>query len=157
MVEKNETIECTLSDFGDNGRLDLLSSIAEKYPAMVADELSRLRDDILYNNGILTPLLATSRDGKYLIFDGRNRYNILHEICNNGEGDPDYESLKETKFLVDVYPDNETELEYIADSYNLSRRHLSPRQKAILAFSPHFKDVREQFSAIAKKNQEEGK
>lgn len=119
-----------------------------------------MEKDIVMSGKIYAPFLATVEDEKLKIFDGRNRYNFLKKISaeyydiDNAFGY--YQALKDTEVVIEIFitsdkkkesykPLNIEEIRLIADSYNLSRRHLTATQKAIIAFSDRFEKQRENF------------
>lgn len=134
--------------------------ITREYPEMNEEEKSRLEKDITMNNKIFSPFLAIIEEGKLKIFDGRNRYELLKKISNDWYEEKEtgeiYSNLKDIEILIYIYVigDKQTnfykqldikELKLVADSYNLSRRHLTATQKAIIAFSERFEEQREYF------------
>lgn len=134
--------------------------ITREYPEMNEEEKSRLEKDITMNNKIFSPFLAIIEEGKLKIFDGRNRYKLLKKISNDWYEEKEtgeiYSNLKDIEILIYIYVigDKQTnfykqldikELKLVADSYNLSRRHLTATQKAIIAFSERFEEQREYF------------
>ena len=134
--------------------------ITREYPEMNEEEKSRLEKDITMNNKIFSPFLAIIEEGKLKIFDGRNRYELLKKISNDWYEEKEtgeiYSNLKDIEILIYIYVigDKQTnfykqldikELKLVADSYNLSRRHLTATQKAIIAFSGRFEEQREYF------------
>lgn len=134
--------------------------ITKEYPEMNEEEKSRLEKDITMNNKIFSPFLAIIEEGKLKIFDGRNRYELLKKISNDWYEEKEtgkiYSNLKDIEILIYIYVigDKQTnfykqldikELKLVADSYNLSRRHLTATQKAIIAFSGRFEEQREYF------------
>ena len=142
---------------------------------MNAEEKSRLEKDIVMSSRIYAPFLATVEEEKLKIFDGRNRYNFLKKISeeyydiDNASGY--YQALKDTEVVIEIFitcdkktetykPLNIEDIRLIADSYNLSRRHLTATQKAIIAFSDRFEKQRENFheeSEEAQKTNTSGK
>ena len=134
--------------------------ITREYPEMNEEEKSRLEKDITMNNKIFSPFLAIIEEGKLKIFDGRNRYELLKKISNDWYEEKEtgeiYSNLKDLEIVICIYVigDKQTnfykqldikELKLVADSYNLSRRHLTATQKAIIAFSERFEEQREYF------------
>lgn len=142
--------------------------ITREYPEMNEEEKSRLEKDITMNNKIFSPFLAIIEEGKLKIFDGRNRYELLKKISNDWYEEKEtgeiYSNLKDIEILIYIYVigDKQTkfykqldikELKLVADSYNLSRRHLTATQKAIIAFSERFEEQREYFRERAEEAQ----
>ena len=135
-----------------------LHSITREYPEMNEEERNRLKQDIIDRGQIHSPFLAIVSNSKLEIFDGRNRYNLLKEmhdkyndIDDETEEEHIYANLKDMEVSINVYvrvddgvykePDKE-KIRLISDSYNLSRRHLTATQKAVIAFSERFEEQR---------------
>ena len=160
--DKNEEIEVFVENvliddlLGDsNVKLNIITT---DYPEMNEDEKHRLKQDIIDRGQIHSPFLAIVSDSKLEIFDGRNRYNLLKEMHDKYNGinsetkdENDYSYLKDMEVSINVYVTVDDgvyrepeigEIKLIADSYNLSRRHLTATQKAIIAFSDRFEEQR---------------
>lgn len=153
------TKNIVLDDFITSPKVDI-HVITREYPEMNTEEKNRLKQDIVMRSQVYSPFLAIIDDGKIKIFDGRNRYNLLKEINNDFRNDKEsgdiYKELKEIELIIEIYlmaddktrkytkPDEET-VRLISDSYNLSRRHLTATQKAIIAFSDRFQKQRKYF------------
>ena len=168
MSEDKEIVYLQLDEFLNSKKVELYEAITNEYPIMDKEETDRLVYDIR-KNGIVSPLLAIKRDNKYLIVDGRNRYNALKDL-NSYINDKSAErnekektKINELKNIISIIPleiieDTDIDsLRIIADSLNLSRRHLSPAQKSIIAFSERLKEQREYFNELARKNKNSGK
>lgn len=172
IISENKSI--ILDDFITSDKVEL-HEITREYPEMNSEEKSRLEKDIVMSGKIYAPFLVTVEDEKLKIFDGRNRYNFLKKISeeyydiDNASGN--YQDLKDTEVVIEIFitGDKKTKsyksldieaIRLIADSYNLSRRHLTATQKAILAFSDRFKEQREYFreqAEAAQKTNSDGK
>ena len=157
VISENKSV--TLDDFITSNEVEL-HAITREYPEMNEEEKSRLEKDIVMSGKVYAPFLATVENQKLKIFDGRNRYNFLKKISkeyydiDNASGN--YQDLKDTEVVIEIfitgdektktYKSLDTEaIRLIADSYNLSRRHLTATQKAIIAFSERFEEQREYF------------
>ena len=157
VISENKSVN--LDDFITSNEVEL-HAITREYPEMNEEEKSRLEKDIVMSGKVYAPFLATVENQKLKIFDGRNRYNFLKKISeeyydiDNASGN--YQDLKDTEVVIEIfitgdektktYKSLDTEaIRLIADSYNLSRRHLTATQKAIIAFSERFEEQREYF------------
>ena len=157
VISENKSVN--LDDFITSNEVEL-HAITREYPEMNEEEKSRLEKDIVMSGKVYAPFLATVENEKLKIFDGRNRYNFLKKISeeyydiDNASGN--YQDLKDTEVVIEIfitgdektktYKSLDTEaIRLIADSYNLSRRHLTATQKAIIAFSERFEEQREYF------------
>ena len=157
VISENKSVN--LDDFITSNEVEL-HAITREYPEMNEEEKSRLEKDIVMSGKVYAPFLATVENQKLKIFDGRNRYNFLKKISeeyydiDNASGN--YQDLKDTEVVIEIfitsdektktYKNLDTEaIRLIADSYNLSRRHLTATQKAIIAFSERFEEQREYF------------
>ena len=157
VISENKSV--ILDDFITSDEVEL-HAITREYPEMNEEEKSRLEKDIVMSGKVYAPFLATVENEKLKIFDGRNRYNFLKKISeeyydiDNASGN--YQDLKDTEVVIEIfitvdektksYKSLDTEaIRLIADSYNLSRRHLTATQKAIIAFSERFEEQREFF------------
>ena len=157
VISENKSVN--LDDFITSNEVEL-HAITREYPEMNEEEKSRLEKDIVMSGKVYAPFLATVENQNLKIFDGRNRYNFLKKISeeyydiDNASGN--YQDLKDTEVVIEIfitsdektktYKNLDTEaIRLIADSYNLSRRHLTATQKAIIAFSERFEEQREYF------------
>ena len=143
----------SINDLFDENKVKILNKITDEYPEMNEEEANRLKSDILFNKKINMPLLAVENDDGLQIFDGRNRYKILKEIYND---DKLTDQIKDLQIPIEIHKNELSSIKLISDSYNLSRRHLTSKQKTILAFSERFKKYRKDFSQTAKENQYSG-
>ena len=159
VISENKSV--ILDDFITSDEVEL-HAITREYPEMNEEEKSRLEKDIVISGRVYAPFLATVENKKLKIFDGRNRYNFLKKISkeyydiDNASPNMAYQALKDTEVVIEIfitvdektksYKSLDTEaIRLIADSYNLSRRHLTATQKAIIAFSERFEEQREYF------------
>lgn len=138
-----ETTTMTLVELLDEQKVEL-HPITNDYPEMNDEERERLYNDIIQAKEIRQPLLLVDNGKKKLIFDGRNRYNLLRDRnLKITEAFEPTQNPSKVNIPVIIYTDiSENELRLISDSFNLSRRHLSPQQKSIIAFSPRLKKER---------------
>ena len=167
VISENKSV--ILDDFITSDEVELHASTRE-YPEMNEDEKSRLEKDIVISGRVYAPFLATVENKKLKIFDGRNRYNFLKKISkeyydiDNASPNMAYQALKDTEVVIEIfitvdektksYKSLDTEaIRLIADSYNLSRRHLTATQKAIIAFSDRFEEQRKYFQEQAEEAQ----
>ena len=167
VISENKSV--ILDDFITSDEVEL-HAITREYPEMNEEEKSRLEKDIVISGRVYAPFLATVENKKLKIFDGRNRYNFLKKISkeyydiDNASPNMAYQALKDTEVVIEIfitvdektksYKSLDTEaIRLIADSYNLSRRHLTATQKAIIAFSDRFEEQRKYFQEQAEEAQ----
>lgn len=162
MVDEKNVKYLPIEEFLNKKLVDVYTEITNEYPEMEPKEQERVAYDIGIN-GVLSPLLAIKRGNKYLIIDGRNRYNLISDLYTSIKDNENDESNIKVKEKIEFIPieiikdtgiDN---LKMIADGLNLSRRHLTATQKSIIAFSERFEEQREYFSKLAETNKKGGK
>ena len=89
-------------------------------PALTDGERQMLRQDI-ERSGLLSPLIVWNHEGKTILVDGHNRYEILREL----------ERLDEIQTTELVFGTRENALNWIINN-QLGRRNLSPNAAALL-------------------------
>jgi len=89
-------------------------------PPLTDSERQMLRQDI-ERSGLLSPLIVWNHEGKTILVDGHNRYEILREL----------ERLDELQTTELVFGTRENALNWII-SNQLGRRNLSPDAAALL-------------------------
>ena len=89
-------------------------------PPLTETERQMLRQDI-ERTGLLSPLIVWNHEGKTILVDGHNRYEILHELGRADE-------IQTTELVFDT---RENALDWIINN-QLGRRNLPPDAAALL-------------------------